>query len=875
MDTSPAPAAWSVVHVHTLAARPKKVVAWRDLALSRATERYLASIAADGIYVHQEQAVRASVAGDDVCLATSTASGKTLAFHAAAIERLARDPAARILAVYPMKALGHEQEARWQRALDAAGIAGRAVRVDGSIRDKRQRLQACASARVIIATPDVLHAWLLPRMGQPGDDAVAAFLRRTSLVVVDEVHTYTGVCGTNAALLFRRLQHAIAILGGAVSFVVASATMRAPEDHLVKLFGRSFTLIGPEVDTSPRYPVDVVMVRPPGARDFQTELVELLSHLIKNGERFIAFFDCRKNTEQMGAAMLRGLEDSDVGDATDFGHLRGGQVLPYRAGYEADHRDMIQKRLTDGSLRGVLSTSALELGLDIEGLSVAVLVGAPASGTSLQQRIGRVGRRGPGTVLVVHSGTVLDDVVFANPASLMQRPLAETAIYLESERLQYIHAMALAGSGGEHERAHRAAGRCAPTGFTSVIPWPDGFVRLCEAEREGRVASHLREMKREADQQPTLAFPLRDAEQQFEVEVRRGLERIQLGSLSWAQVMREAYPGAIYYYTGRPYRVVAVDVRGRRVSVVPSKHYVTQPMPVTARLTPQAAVHRSRAHGELVLAECDLQIWRAVLGYRERRGQTVDHVRYPSKEWSREHFSRTLFTTGVCLAHPALDAQDVDIETLGQLLHEAFLAVVPLDRQDVEGASDVLRASWHPLTSGRRFLALYDQTYGSLRLSGRILDGDIIRQTLELVAHLACERDLIAGGLTPASAAATRRAATELAVAVRAEPLADVMGAVVGPEDHLVRVMLPRSRGRSARRPGFEFEVHGIFNRHDLGVCYRGVWVDIGKGSRSAAEVIAVHEIDGASAPVIWGHYDPDTGEASAEHGAGAGATAA
>ena len=117
-----------------------------------------------------------------------------------------------------------------------------------------ERLGACSRARVIIATPDVIHTWLLPRPGQRGYDAIGSFLRGLSTIVVDEVHSYSGVFGSNAAFMYRRLLHVMSILGSSVTFVAASATMKNPDEHLLKLTGRNFTVVGPELDTSPRHP---------------------------------------------------------------------------------------------------------------------------------------------------------------------------------------------------------------------------------------------------------------------------------------------------------------------------------------------------------------------------------------------------------------------------------------------------------------------------------------------------------------------------------------------------------------------------------------------------------------------------------------------
>lgn len=134
-----------------------------------------------------------------------------------------------------------------------------------------------------------------------------------------------------------------------------------------------------------------------------------------------------------------------------------------------------------------MATSALELGIDVPHLDAGVLVGVPRSGTSLMQRIGRVGRQVPGAVVIVNDGDVYSEAMFRKPAELFARPLAEGALYLENPRIQYIHAMCLARPGGEHDRALARAGASPELPFSSPVSWPPGFVELCARERAGEI----------------------------------------------------------------------------------------------------------------------------------------------------------------------------------------------------------------------------------------------------------------------------------------------------------------------------------------------------------------------------------------------------
>lgn len=543
---------WELAGDLSLPARAPRFADPSGLPLASAPAAFVQQRHPDGLYEHQATALEAALGGQNVCIATGTSSGKSLVFQTTALQRLAEDSAARVLAIYPQKALGSEQEERWRAALAEAGISGKVVRIDGSVR-RKERLDLLRGARIAVMTPDIIHAWLMTSVSYA---SAQKFLGNLKLVVVDEIHTYTGVFGSNAAFLFRRLQHLLAFFPARPQWIAASATLANAESLLQGLFGLRFEVIGPGEDSSGRQPVQIEFVRPPAGKDFLSSVASLLDALARSKERrFIAFVDSRKQTEQITAILARGdgfrddSEDQEDLDEDLADHLQRLDVLPYRAGYEAADRSIIQRRLSDGTLPGVVSTSALELGIDIPFLDTAVLVGVPRSSTSLHQRIGRIGRRGPGRVIVISSGDLYDEAIFAKPEEMLQRPHTDPALYLENRYIQYIHALCLARSGGEHDTMVSLLGGNGDRPFASSVQWPDGFIELCDAERVGEIPADLQSMKVDAGEGPNFAFPMRDVERQFKIEMRREGERLDLGSVSYSQLLREAYPGAVYYYT--------------------------------------------------------------------------------------------------------------------------------------------------------------------------------------------------------------------------------------------------------------------------------------------------------------------------------------
>jgi len=571
-----------------------------DLALTQETAAFLSAYP-KGIYGHQRAGIAHIAAGRHVCLPTNTASGKSAVFFAGTIEHLSRNPAAKALAIYPAKALGREQEDKWRCALSAAGLEATVSRIDGGV-DTRLRNDLLKRSRIIVATPDVLHAWLLSNISQP---IVKPFLRQLAVIIVDEVHTYTGVFGSNSAFFFRRLRHVQDQIGRRPQFICASATIADPATHLRKLFGLEFAIVGEDKDTSPAHGTELHLVMPPRREDLLTETSRLLRYLaISPEDRFIAFVDSRKQAEQISSIVARPTsdEEEDRSDDVDeskipFEALKRLQVLPFRAGYEESDREVIFARLRQGMLKGVVSTSSLEVGIDIPDLTVGVLVGVPRSATSLRQRIGRIGRQREGDVYIINSGEVLDEAIFREPHLILERPFAESALYLENPRIQYIHALCLARAGGEHDQV--GAGATDGDLFDSPVEWPDGFVDLCRKERIGELTVDLQSMKAESGDQPNRVFPLRDVESQFHVEFKQGPDAHPLGSLSYRQTLREAYPGAVYYYATRPLRVYRVTQQSRQVQVRSEKHYTTRPKTLpTPRISQPIA--RERVSGCVV-----------------------------------------------------------------------------------------------------------------------------------------------------------------------------------------------------------------------------------------------------------------------------------
>lgn len=853
---------WSLAHTIQLPPRTKELFSVADLILSPSTKKYLTD-AVPSVYQHQKEAIRAFLSGAHVCMTTGTASGKSLPFYVAGIEQLSKNPGSRVIAIYPMKALGYEQEERWKKALKQAGLNAHVGCIDGQVPSKT-RLEILRRSQVLILTPDIIHAWLLNNVGEK---AVLGFLKQISLIVVDEVHTYTGVFGSNGAFLFRRLQHALSLLGANPQYFCASATISAPENHLTKLLGVNFHLIGSEFDTSPKHRVNIQLVTPSPATDLLSQVSELLKHLAeKTSSKFIAFVDSRKQAEHLSSILARTQEpEKEDEDRLDFDYLQRLNVLPFRSGYEEHDRNIIQERLKNGTLRGVISTSALELGMDISALETGILVGVPRSSTSLFQRIGRIGRHSDGDIIVINTGSIYDEAIFKNPQDFLNRPMAESSLYLENTRIQYLHALCLARQGGEHDRICAAQNKDEAASLLNEVVWPHGFMELCRQERLGEVPTDLQSMKAEAGEDPNHVYPLRDVESQFKIILKQGPIQEALGSVSYGQLMREAYPGAIYYYISQPFRIYQVLTRSKEIHARREKSYTTQPQSRPTLVFPNLAegnIYQSKVRENLIAAECSLQIRESLCGFKERRGPNESQYSYPMLpttgiRFNLSLFTRNFFTTGVILTHPALSREGVNCEVIASLFYEAFMMLIPFERQDINFAVDKHRAQREGIAQGSKFIALYDQTYGSLRLSGRIMEDNWLEKTFQKAVEL-CEDQESSDADTE-----TLTAIKEICRSAKEPEAAFSFGhntTVTTPQD-CERVVLPGSQAMKINDgPPEEYEVEDVFFHPAFsGLSYRGRRVSLpGEANKSIVPLNALAEIPGETK---FGFYNYNTGE--------------
>ncbi len=352
------------------------------------------------LYTHQADAVTAALRGEHVCVVTPTASGKTLCYNLPTLQALLSDPAARALYVFPTKALAQDQVTelgRWQTTLNAPVAA---ATYDGDT-PTSARSRVRKSARVIVTNPDMLHTGILPHHTR-----WAELFEGLRVVVLDEMHTYRGVFGSHVANVLRRLRRIAAWYGVQPQFILSSATIANPADLATRLVEAPVTVV--DDDGAPRGERHFILVNPPIVdyklgirRSAAAEATTLARHCLAQDVQTAVFAGSRLSTE----VILHNLQNA-----------AHASVRGYRSGYLPQERRATEAGLRDGSVRGVVSTNALELGVDIGGLDAVIIAGYPGTIASTWQQAGRAGRRGSlAAAMLVARGLPLDQYLVAHP----------------------------------------------------------------------------------------------------------------------------------------------------------------------------------------------------------------------------------------------------------------------------------------------------------------------------------------------------------------------------------------------------------------------------------------------------------------------------
>ena len=671
--------------------------------------RVASALVANGVtalYRHQAETWEAAQRGENVVVTTGTASGKSLAFNLPVLDAIAREPKTRALYLYPTKALAQDQ-ARSLAELRLKGL--RPAIYDGDTPSER-RWQIRKWSNLVLTNPDMLHIGVLPHHDRWGD--VLANLR---YVVIDEAHVYRGVFGSHVANVLRRLRRLARIYDADPQFLLASATIANAGELALELTGQAATVV--DQDTSARAEREVVIWNPPlldvelGLRASPLgDAARLLSQLTSRGLRTICFAKSRKAAE-----LIHRFAAERVDIATR------NRLAPYRAGYTAEQRREIERRLVEGELLGVTATDALELGIDIGLLDCAISVGFPGTVASLRQQWGRAGRRERGLAILVASDDALDQFFAREPDALLSRRVEAAILDHANPRILDPHVLAAA--------------------FEAPLDDDDAATLGSEALRR---AAELPELEHtpagyvwKGRDYPAARVSLRsgDAEAFTVVDGETGS---LLGLVERDRAYSTVHEGAVYLHLGEQYLVESLSFEDR-VAVVraASVDWYTQAKKESETTIESSERIDARLGVELHFGS--VSVTEQVVGYARkavRDGSTIDVVPMLMPE--------TTFETEAiwfCPEAAHLEGLEQMPKLLGALhaAEHSLIALLPLwamcDRWDIGGLSTNLHYQ-----TGRPTIFVYDGHSGGVGITERGFDRfqDWVEDTARMLQRCPC-----------------------------------------------------------------------------------------------------------------------------------------
>ncbi len=668
----------------------------------------LATLGIGRLYNHQAQAIDAVRSGENIVVVTPTASGKSLTYTLPILEKLLTDPGTCALLLFPLKALEQDQRAKleeWRRLLDKRLPFSVEIYDGDTPQTKRAKIKR-HPPNLLISNPDMLHQAILAYHA-----GWEHMLRRLRYIVIDELHVYRGVFGSHILQVLRRLSRLLAYYGVRPQFICLSATIANPERLAEQLTGHSFHMISES--GAPSADKEFALVNAQGSTT--AAAAKLFIHALETGYKSIVFSKARVQTEIIHRMVV------------EMRPKLANRISSYRAGFLSDERRAIERALSAGELQGVISTSALELGIDIGGLDVCILSGYPGSMMSFWQRSGRVGRRDQKSAVVFVAGSdALDQYLAARPEELIGRSLEYALVNTENEEILRAHLPAAAAE--------------IPLMKSDPFFDPDDFLPvLHELEREGAlVRSASGQQWFPGRPRPHSGVGLRNVGGTFDIVGKEGHRPI--GQISGGAVFRECHDGAVYLHCGEQYFVEELDLEKHRIVVSP----VSTPTYTMARSDKQTEIlddREQRTVGGFLLHRGKVRVTETFHSYERRRLYSQELLSVEALELPPQSY----VTSGTWIQLPG----SLSTVLAGDELHHmggihavehAAISLIPLlalcDRGDIGGISFTKHKQ---LPDGAIFF--YDGYPGGAGISDHVFRemDQLLDRTLTLIESCACE----------------------------------------------------------------------------------------------------------------------------------------
>jgi DEAD/DEAH box helicase domain-containing protein len=702
------------------------------LSLSHDLTPLLSALGIPMLYIHQKQAIAKIHEGIHTVIATPTASGKSLIYNLPVVDQLLENPKARALYLFPLKALARDQLDTVQHLLTLAGSLNIKPTTKSGIRSemKSEAVLGTASPRltaavydgditayhkakirrspphVLLSNPEMLHLAMLVHHHLWED-----FFSQLKFVVIDEVHTYRGVMGSNMAWVFRRLLRICRLYGADPVFIFCSATIANPAWLARKLTGLRVEVV--EEQGAPAGEKHVLMMR--GLEGASQTAIALIHSAVARQLRTIVYTQSRKITELIAiwaSQRARGFAD---------------KICAYRAGFLPEERRIIERKLSSGELLAVVSTSALELGIDIGNLDLCVLVGYPGTIMSTWQRAGRVGRDGnPSAMILIAHEDALDQYFINHPDIFFTMPPEKAIINPDNPIILKKHLACAAAELSLKQGEAFLSDTQIQKGVTS-LEYQGKLLR----SREGGIWYSARKS-------PHREVSLRGTGNTVPIFLED--TKINIGDIDKHRSYFETHEGAVYLHGGQSYVITLLDHEKGVVTAVRKElpYYTRATSSKTTTIIEQLD---SRIVKGTRVCYGHLRITEQVTGYDRKLTVTRKSIGIVPLDLPKLEFE----TQGIWIEIPDRVREKMESDRLHFMggihaMEHAAIGIMPLlvmtDRNDIGGIS----IPFHPQTGGAAVF-IYDGIPGGLGLSKQAFDQAqiLLERTHEVICACPCE----------------------------------------------------------------------------------------------------------------------------------------
>ena len=708
-----------IAHIEAIPLRPAHY-GHLDQPLSKSLEETLLTSRVLPLYSHQAEAVNAIRRGENVVIATTSASGKTLCYNIPVLEAKLADKWNRAMYLFPTKALAQDQERALRELASPTILKGLEIATFDGDTPSRLRATIKKQTKILLTNPDMLHLGILPNHG-----SWARFIRHLRYVIVDEAHAYRGVFGSHVAHILRRLRRLCALYGSSPQFILASATLANPGEHAQKLVGLPFSVVSD--DGSPYGGKDFVFWNPPlvdPAKSVRhspnSEATFLFTELLKKQVRSLAFARSRKLTE------LIYIYSRD--ELSRTAPALADKIMPYRAGYLPEERRQIEQGLFSGRLMGVVATNALELGVDIGDLDATILTGYPGSIASTWQQAGRSGRRREKSLsFLIALDNPLDQYFMRHPEALFGRPSEFALINTDNPYILKPHIL------------------CAA--WELPLKADDAF--LFGGSFSGAIAELIEQgyLRNKNDRWyllPSITYPAQKINIRSTSEMNYSIWDTSRDSLlevvEGATAFFQVYPGAIYLHQGQPYLITSLDVEGHKAYAEPTEvNYYTQTRDITSLKVLKVLQEKVAGNVKAYLGE--VEVTAQVVGYRKKMQFTEEVIGEEPLDLPSHVFpTQSLWFDLPPDAEERLSDAGLDFAGGLHALEHAAIGLLPLyalcDRNDIGGLSTPFHSD-----TGRAQIFIHDAHPGGIGIAekGYELIKELWEATSRAIGECPCQ----------------------------------------------------------------------------------------------------------------------------------------